>query len=156
MATVLVTVPQCLISLFFLDSGQILQNTAPPVCMPYFHIITIFSEFWKFFVKYCSSTPYRLLFGIPGYFLPEIWFLSVLFPIFPWNSGLFSSWSRAYCSSVSFSQFSPGIPTYFSPKIWFLILSVLFPISRGGTDLETGYGDVPRSWPPFFRLVGAP
>ena len=23
----------------------------------------------------------------------------------------------------------------------------------GGTDLERGYGDVPRSWPPFFRPV---
>ena len=26
----------------------------------------------------------------------------------------------------------------------------------GGTDLERGYGDVPRSWPPFSRPVGAP
>ena len=26
----------------------------------------------------------------------------------------------------------------------------------GGTDLERGYGDVPRSWPPFFRPPGAP
>ena len=24
----------------------------------------------------------------------------------------------------------------------------------GGTDLERGYGHVPRSWPPFFRPVG--
>ena len=27
--------------------------------------------------------------------------------------------------------------------------------ARGGTDLERGYGDVPRSWPPFFRPPGA-
>ena len=26
----------------------------------------------------------------------------------------------------------------------------------GGTDLERGYGDVLRSWPPFFRPVSAP
>ena len=54
----------------------------------------------------------------------------------------------------------------FSSKKWrkipFLLLSAIFVLSflfspfrlatlhpRGGTDLERGYGDVPRSWPPF-------
>ena len=32
----------------------------------------------------------------------------------------------------------------------------LVPGGGGGTDLERGYGYVPRSWPPSFRPVGAP
>ena len=30
------------------------------------------------------------------------------------------------------------------------------PGGRGGTDLESWYGYVPQSWPPFFRPVGTP
>ena len=30
------------------------------------------------------------------------------------------------------------------------------PLPGGGTHIGKGYGDVPRSWPPFFRPVAAP
>ena len=48
-----------------------------------------------------------------------------------------------------FFFFGKKIVTWFDASIGSLT-------GGGGTHIRKGYGDVPRSWPPFFRPVAAP
>ena len=83
-----------------------------------------------------------------------------------WTLGAFT-WAWVWLVSISYTM-AGSISNYnmfLETVVRFLIIVCLSTChywikyqspGGGGTDLERGYGDVPRSWPPFFRPVGAP